>query len=193
MTFFLVLQLERGRDVLPLPGSCIPISNHELLNQAFESFMPGEYVGYEFEDPSMELEEGNSTFIYAVIIEEVSTGKESLLAKVYKINIGDEKEPKDVPATDLYKFFRPQEIERDRERDEEEAWKLPVDVRRKAIKRLSNAGYPQRRQAMRWFRQAEADLAAALGDIDTAKPSYEWACFKCHQVSLRTFLISLVS
>ena len=186
-----------GGDVLPLPGSFIPISHHELLNQAFESFMPGEYVGYEFEDQSMELEEGNSTFIYAVIIEEVSTGKESLLAKVYKINIGDEKEPKDVPATDLYKFFRRQEIAStavvllDRERDEEEAWKLPVDVRRKAIKRLSNAGYPQRRQAMRWFRQAEADLAAVLSDI--AKPSYEWACFKCHQVSLRTFLIFLVS
>ena len=180
-----------GRDVFPLPGTFIPISDHQLLNLAFESFMPGEYVGYELEDQSMELMEGDSTFIYAVIIEEVSTGNESLLAKVYKINIGDDKEPKDVPATDLYKFYPHAStavVQSDRQRDEEEAWKLPVDVRRKAIKRLSNAGYPQRRQAMRWLRQAEADLAAVLNDIDTAKPSYEWACFKCHQVSMRTFL-----
>ena len=180
-----------GRDVFPLPGTFIPISDHQLLNLAFESFMPGEYVGYELEDQSMELMEGDSTFIYAVIIEEVSTGNESLLAKVYKINIGDDKEPKDVSATDLYKFYPHAStavVQSDRQRDEEEAWKLPVDVRRKAIKRLSNAGYPQRRQAMRWLRQAEADLAAVLNDIDTAKPSYEWACFKCHQVSMRTFL-----
>ena len=42
---------------------------------------------------------------------------------------------------------------------------------------------PQPRQARRWFRQAEADLAAVFNDINTSKPSYEWACFKCHQVS----------
>ena len=41
---------------------------------------------------------------------------------------------------------------------------------------------PQPAQARRWFRQAEADLAAADNDISSAKPSFVWACFKCHQV-----------
>lgn len=46
---------------------------------------------------------------------------------------------------------------------------------------------PQPQQARRWFRQAEADLAAVVNDINTSKPSYEWACFKCHQVSVQEF------
>jgi len=42
---------------------------------------------------------------------------------------------------------------------------------------------PQPQEATRWFRQAEADLVAADNDIATEKPSYEWACFKCHQAA----------
>lgn len=42
---------------------------------------------------------------------------------------------------------------------------------------------PQPREARRWFRQAQADLAAVENDINTVKPSYEWACFKCHQAA----------
>ena len=41
---------------------------------------------------------------------------------------------------------------------------------------------PQPGQARRWFRQAEADLNAVVNDIQTGNASYEWACFKCHQV-----------
>ena len=41
---------------------------------------------------------------------------------------------------------------------------------------------PQPGQARRWFRQAEADLNAVMNDIQTGNASYEWACFKCHQV-----------
>ncbi|XP_015771474.1 PREDICTED: sacsin-like [Acropora digitifera] len=40
---------------------------------------------------------------------------------------------------------------------------------------------PQPREARRWLRQASADLEAVDNDINSRKPSYEWACFKCHQ------------
>ena len=43
---------------------------------------------------------------------------------------------------------------------------------------------PQPGEARRWFKQAEADLAAGANDIDCSRPSYEWACFKCHQVKI---------
>jgi len=42
---------------------------------------------------------------------------------------------------------------------------------------------PQPEEAKRWFRQAEADLAAVANDIASSRPSYEWACFKCHQAA----------
>ena len=297
-------------DVFPPPGSFIPIAMHNLLNPAFQVFIPGEYVGYELDDPSLEMQEGDATYIYAVIIEEVPNSNDSLLAKSYKINIGHDKEPKIVNATDLYKFHRLQEVtssevvlsgvqgsshstptDKQQIFDQitkmlEEAWRLPEDRRRQIIKRLylqwhpdknpgneefctqvfqhikneierlekgelnrgesrSPGGYyrrsyggfygfwgararqyssqrreyrdsfrrhygscshgagsssfgtrswevppsfcttnPQPREARRWFRQAEADLAAADNDIATLKPSYEWACFKCHQVGI---------
>lgn len=40
---------------------------------------------------------------------------------------------------------------------------------------------PQPCEARRWLRQAEADWGAASNDLSTGNPSYEWACFKCHQ------------
>ena len=43
---------------------------------------------------------------------------------------------------------------------------------------------PQPGEARRWFRQAEADIVAVENDITCRKPSYEWACLKCHQVQL---------
>ena len=287
---------ERG-SLFPLPGSFIPIAEHHLLNPAFEIFKSGEYVGYELEDPSLDNEEEDATFIYAVIIEEVTANVYSPLSKCYKINIGDEREPKIVPATDLYKFYRVQEIVCDAivpsrqqgSADEalrkttlfkeisktlEEAWKFSEAARRKVIKRLilqwhpdrnpgneefctevfqhimneierlekegpdgrhypggSYSGFcsfwgaragtyksrrreyresyyrhygswghhqrswevppsfcsrnPQPREARRWLRQASADLEAVDNDINSRKPSYEWACFKCHQVSKR--------
>ena len=289
---------ERG-NLFPLPGNFIPIAEHHLLNPAFEVFKSGEYVGYELEDPSLDNEEEDATFIYAVIIEEHTTSDYSPLNKCYKINIGDEREPKIVPATDLYKFYRLEEIVCDAivpsrqhgnaeeaERKEtifkeisktlEEAWRFPEVARRKVIKRLilqwhpdrnpgneefctevfqhimneierlekegtggrhypcgSYSGFcsfwgaragqyksrrreyrdnyhrrygswghhqrswgvppsfcsrnPQPREARRWLRQASADLEAVDNDINSRKPSYEWACFKCHQVSVRLF------
>ena len=49
---------------------------------------------------------------------------------------------------------------------------------------------PQPGEARRWFRQAESDLRAADKDLAADRPSYEWACFKCHQVSSSTRSLS---
>ena len=45
-------------------------------------------------------------------------------------------------------------------------------------------------QARRWFRQAEADLAAVVNDINTGNPSYEWACLKRHQVRIKKSIMT---
>ena len=50
---------------------------------------------------------------------------------------------------------------------------------------------PQPGEAKRWLRQASADLEAVDNDINSEKPSYEWACFKCHQVNVRPFRHSI--
>ena len=286
-------------EILPPPGSFIPIAEQHLLNAAFSYFKPGEYVGYEVDDPSLKLEDGDATYIYAVIIEEVSNLDTSLITKSYKINVGNDKPPKVVPATELYKFYPFQEIApaalvssghqgtnmdskheifQEITKTLEEAWGLSEDRRKQVVKRLfllwhpdKNPGNeefftevfqhmrnqidrleregwgrserersesyhyggsygaffgfwgtrareyssrrreyqetyhrhygtwghgtrtwevppsfcetnPQPGQARRWFRQAEADLNAVVNDIQTGNASYEWACFKCHQV-----------
>ena len=45
---------------------------------------------------------------------------------------------------------------------------------------------PLRIQARRWFKQAELDYRASAHDFDSTEPAYEWVCFKCIQVWLRT-------
>ena len=142
-------------EILPPPGSLIPIAEQHLLSATFSYFKPGEYVGYEVDDPSLKLEDGDATYINAVIIEEFSNPNTSLITKSYKINIGNDKPPKIVPATKLYN------------------WKVPPSF---------CETNPQPGQARRWFRQAEADLNAVVNDLQTGNASYEWACFKCHQV-----------
>jgi len=265
------------------PGGFIPVDEHHLLNDAFLEFEPGEYVGYQLHDPSLQLEEGVATYIYAVIIKEVEVIDEEdaiHLTKMYQINIGYEREPIDVNAVVLYKFHRVQDIserEKDRPRNRnrelifgeiseqlEDAWRLPEEQKRQVVKRLilrwhpvKNLGdeefcseafehikttisqlggsydeyidawvtraiehgtrrveyrerlhnldgsletsschipprfcirNPQPGEAKRWFRQAEADLAAGKNEIDSSRPSFEWACFKCHQVIKRGFV-----
>ncbi len=270
-------------DIYPEPGTFIPIEDHHLLNDAFVEFEPGEYVGYQLDDPSLQLEDGVATYIYAVIIEEVMNEVPEdldevleLLTKNYIINIGHDKEPVKVNAANLHKFHRLQEIsECSNNRDRqvvcgeisevlEDAWMLPEEQKLQIVKRLvlqwhpkknvgdeefcseafqhikneisrlggsyifqyidvwvaraeehgsrreeyrekfvrqygplgSSSGRrsrhnfppsfsrtnPQPGEARRWFRQAEADLAAGANEIVSSRPSYEWACFKCHQV-----------
>ena len=154
-------------DVFPPPGSFIPIAQHNLLNPAFKAFRPGNYVGYELDDPSLRLQEGDATYIYAVIIEEVPNDSLSLLSKCYKINIGHDREPIVVQASKLYKFHRQQEIAshdlvpsdqqensnfstdkrqifHDISKTLEEAWRLPEETRKRVIKRLILQWHPDK-------------------------------------------------
>ena len=288
---------ETEAHIFPNLGSFIPLDEHHLLNDAFEEFAPGEYVGYELEDPTLHHEEGVATYIYARIVKEVTDQGRPLVAKRYRIDIGGNHEI-EVDAADLYKFHRldaptsmeivvshyqressaQHPIERPKSRNKqevfdeisdrlEEAWNMPEDKRRKVIKRLylqwhpdknvgdeefcnevckhlqseisrlergeprrsqqatnmgasgtqhgsyddlftcwgrrarqhhtQREGYrtrqpfresttrrpnPQPGEARRWFRQAAADIVAVENDITCSRPSYEWACFKCHQV-----------
>ena len=299
--------------IFPTLGKFIPLIYHHLLNDAFEEFDPGDYVGYELEDPSLNQEPGVPTYIYAMILNEVTEEGLPLSKKRYRIDVGGN-EILIVDATDLYKFHRlpttlssavvvfehqgrnaplpPRSRNQQEVFDEisdllEDAWKLPEEKRRKIIKRLylqwhpdknvgdeefctevskhiqsetsrlerglprgsqkssevgssrSQHGFyddffhsweararehhtqregcrsrqqfprntpraknPQPGEARRWLRQAEADIAATENDIVYQRPSYEWACFKCHQVSgklygrrpcsLRSFLLPFV-
>ena len=61
---------------------------------------------------------------------------------------------------------------------------------RQQTPRNSHRKNPQPGEARRWFRQAKADVAAVENDIVHGNPSYEWACFKCHQVRLTS--VSLI-
>ena len=274
-----------GMDIFPDPGSFIPVEDHHLLNDAFGDFEPGEYVGYQLHDPSLQLDRGVATFIYAVIIEEVMAQDVScnedwvlhLVTKVYSVDIGHEHEPVEVTAAKLYKFCRFEEISNAQRRNREDreevllqistilenAWKcdLSEGERRQIVKRVilqwrpeKNIGdeefcfevskhikdelfrlggsheefidacveiaeehrsrreeyqekvlqwytsqdhepwrnvppsfsssNPQPGEAERWYKQAKADLEAGGNEIDSGKPSYEWVCFKCHQVKL---------
>ena len=274
-----------GMDIFPDPGSFIPVEDHHLLNDAFGDFEPGEYVGYQLHDPSLQLDRGVATFIYAVIIEEVMAQDVGcnedwvlhLFTKVYSVNIGHDHEPVEVTAAKLYKFCRFEEISNAQRRNREDreevllqistilenAWKcdLSEGERRQIVKRVilqwrpeKNIGdeefcfevskhikdelfrlggsheefidacveiaeehrsrreeyqekvlqwytsqdhepwrnvppsfsssNPQPREAERWYKQAKADLEAGGNEIDSGKPSYEWVCFKCHQVKL---------
>ena len=274
---------------LPAPGTFIHVEDHHLLNCDLEDFEPEEYVGFEIADPSLKDDDGNATYIYAIIIEmiEPQGGQAaSLLRKRYRINVGYDKAPIEVDALDLYKFRRVvgpelvlfegegtpsagsgsqdlEEVKAQITRLLEYAWTLPKERRLKIIKRLyltwhpdknpgnevfcgevfthlqneiarlesreklllcpsgaggsyygfgrfysrwndracSHRGHsdrfqgyhwssgfgfdrdnPQPQEARRWLRQAQADLRAANNDVDGTRPSYEWACFKCHQV-----------
>ena len=274
-----------GMDIFPDPGSFIPVEDHHLLNDAFGDFGPGEYVGYQLHDPSLQLDRGVATFIYAVIIEEVMAQDVGcnedwvlrLVTKVYSVNIGHDHEPVEVTAAKLYKFCRFEEISNAQRRNREDreevllqistilenAWKcdLSEGERRQIVKRVilqwrpeKNIGdeefcfevskhikdelfrlggsheefidacveiaeehrsrreeyqekvlqwytsqdhepwrnvppsfsssNPQPGEAERWYKQAKADLEAGENEIDSGKPSYEWVCFKCHQVKL---------
>ena len=272
--------------IYPEPGTYIPVEDQHLLNDAFEEFEPGEYVGYQLHDPSLQQEEGTAIYIYAIVIEEVSNTDAGMLLKSYKIDIGHDKEPVVVSAARLHKFHRLEEIFDEQEglhEDIEEvckeisatlelAWELPEEERDQIVKRLflrwfpkenvrnlelftaafqhlkseisrlggfnlalfaswealvrerdnqretyrenyrkkygswksssghrSGSSFPpsfchqnsQPGEAKRWFRQAEADLEAGTVELSFGRDSYEWICFKCHQVNLRFVLIHL--
>ncbi|KAK7492625.1 hypothetical protein BaRGS_00016104 [Batillaria attramentaria] len=47
----------------------------------------------------------------------------------------------------------------------------------------SGGGNPQPTEGRRWFRQAEADLFAALDALQNCNGGLNWICFKCQQAS----------
>ena len=165
---------ERRATIYPRPGSFIPLEDHHLLNEDFEDFDPGDYVGYELDDPTLNRESGVATYIYARIVEEVTDPNCFLLAKRYRIEIGDNQEM-EVDATDLYKFHRSEDFNctaidvadelsenfsrlcvssskgKDKQEifDEisdllEQAWNMPEEKRRKVIKRLYLRWHPDK-------------------------------------------------
>ena len=269
--------------IYPEPGTYIPVEDQHLLNDAFEEFEPGEYVGYQLHDPSLQQEEGTAIYIYAIVIEEVSNTDAGMLLKLYKIDIGHDKEPVVVSAARLHKFHRLEDIFDEQEglhKDIDQvckeisatlelAWELPEEERDQIVKRLFLRWFPkedvrnlelfaaafqhlkseisrlgdfndslfaswvarakernlqrqtyrecyrkqygswkpssgrrsgysfppsfcprnsQPGEARRWFRQAEADLEAGSREFSFGRDSYEWVCFKCHQVILHFVL-----
>ena len=176
-------------DIYPEPGTFIPIDEHHLLNDAFAEFTPGEFVGYQLHDPSLHLEEGIATYIYAVIIEELDKiDSDSIyLTKMYLINTGNDKEPVEVNSAVLYNFHRIQElshqaIERLRysNRDEvfgeisailEDAWKIPEEERRQIVKRLVLRWHPEKNLGdkefcLRAFEYVKEEIARLGGSYD---------------------------
>lgn len=155
-------------DIYPKVGTFISVMDHHLLNDAFEEFDPGEYVGFELEDPTLNHEKGVPTYIYARVVREVTEKRFPLFTKRYKIDIGGQE--LEVDVEDLYKFHRlstlscaivifegqersPPERPKRRNQQEvfdeiskllEDAWKLPEKKRRKIIKRLYLQWHPDK-------------------------------------------------
>ena len=265
-------------DIYPEPGTLIPTEDHHLLKDAFEEFESAEYVGYQLHDPSLVLQKGNPIYIYAIIVQEVTSEDAVILKKVYQISNEHDKEPVEVSATKLYKFHRLQEMFEDQDEDMAEmlkeisdflqiAWEMPEDEKTQIVKRLfmrwlprgntnskdlllvalqhsknevsrlggcydelfalleerakqhhsqreiyqedylvrhgpwrpssDDSSYddippiihridrknPQPEEAKRWLRQADADLESCSRELAFTTDSFEWLCFKCHQVS----------
>ena len=149
-------------NLLPQPGNFIPIEDHHLLNEAFEEFSQGEYVGLELEDPSFEQKDGDATFIYAIITGEVEGQKDATLyTKLYHVKVDRDREPQPKESADLYKFHRIQSIEAYEERTYfsseqkseilahvteilENTFRLQERRRRKIIKRLCLQWHPEK-------------------------------------------------
>lgn len=179
-----------GVDFVPEPGSFIPIADHQLLSPAFKPFLPGEHVGYEVEDPSLQLEEGDATYMYAIIVHDVAINEVNLFSKSYKIDIGHETV---APATDLYQFCRSEEILSttgehldfqsargkqaildDVSRAIREAYRLPEDKRRNVIKRLFLQWYPDRNPGNKTFcSQVFQHFRSEIQSMEVEDPSYD--------------------
>ena len=272
-------------NLYPQLGNLIPVKDHHLLNDAFEEFEPGESVGFQLHDPSLELKEGSAVYIYAIIVEEVATEESSFLKKLYRIDIGPSETPglfnvaflyKQNRLADIFDEKKGSQINKQEVLDEisnmlKQAWDLDLTEteRRQIVKRLylrwhpkKNAGNeefckaifqhiksevsrrcgsyddlfafweerarqheshreeysrdfdrecgswepsssegdippsfckrnPQPEEAKRWFRQAEADLEAGANEFGFICHSFEWPCFKFHQVNLLLFNLVL--
>lgn len=151
--------------IYPEPGCFIPIEDHHLLDDSFEEFQAGEFVGYQLHDPSLHLQVGVPTYVYAVITEEVTEENAGALTKKYMINIGQGKEPVVVSVAELYKFHRLKEVadqERECNRNIQQvfdeisellktAWGQPEERRRQIVKRLYLQWHPGKNLGQKEF------------------------------------------
>ena len=181
-------------DLLPDPGDFIPIEDHHLLNEGFEDFSPGEYVGFELEDPSLEEKNEEATFIYAIIVEEINSQENaSVYTKRYRVNVGHEKQLQVAESTDLYKFHSLQTHSENQERPTSEAskkevliriakvlkvaWNLPEKGRIKIIKRLFLQWHPEKNLGdAELYNEVIQHLQSEIGMLDSGETT-------CSQVS----------
>lgn len=85
-------------------GILILIEDYYLLDDVFEEFEFEDYVGFQLYDLIFDLMEGIVMYIYVIIIEEVIVEDVSILIKIYRINIGNDKELVEVKVIKLFKF-----------------------------------------------------------------------------------------
>ncbi|XP_068720137.1 sacsin-like [Montipora capricornis] len=173
--------IEEEISIYPEPGTLIPVELHYLLKNTFEEFDPGENVGYQLHDPSLDTED-TTTYIYAIITEEVTDDDVSLREKKYMINIGHDKEPATAEASRLFKLCPLNEVfdyKSGCHRNKQEV----LDEERRGLLTSFCTRNPQPQEAKRWLRQAKADLEAAVNGFSLTIPFYEWICFQCHQAA----------
>ena len=177
----------------PEPGTLIPIEDHHLLDDAFEEFEPGDYVGFQLHDPSLDLMDGTATYIYAIIVEEATDEDVDLLTKTYRINIGNDKEPVEVKATKLFKFCRlkaifdehsgchrsKQEVFDEISNMLKQAWEPHVseEERRQVIKRLCLRWHPKKNAGNEeFYRSVYQHLASEVARLGCSYDDffYSW-------------------
>ncbi|XP_055956520.1 sacsin [Patella vulgata] len=96
--------------LFPPPGTCIPEKLHWLLDNSFNEFDKGDYVGYEIFDPDIEDVdgEGNITdppyYIYAKIVGHIHEETDTEFAS-YSLDVGED-EYIQATVTRIYKFHR---------------------------------------------------------------------------------------
>ncbi|KAK7488212.1 hypothetical protein BaRGS_00020519, partial [Batillaria attramentaria] len=114
---------ETQPTVFPAPGTFVPESMHDLLDNVIYEFHVGEHVAYELFDPCLDIGESKDTddtdreeqrrpvYIFAKVVSVIDQCdpeldlRTKLLRMRYTIEIGEEK-TKEVGACELYKFVR---------------------------------------------------------------------------------------
>ena len=108
------------------PGGFVPIDLHCLLINDISKFNVGDFIAYEVEDPGVDDKDGDPVYIYAKILECITEGE---YQDFYKIDIGLE-EPKIVHKSELYGFYRPDNLEEDHDEDPETLEEVKEKVRK---------------------------------------------------------------
>ena len=112
--------------ILYSPGGFVPIDLHCLLVNDISKFNVGDFIAYEVEDPGVDDKDGDPVYIYAKILECITEGE---YQDFYKIDIGLE-EPKIVHKSELYGFYRPDNLEEDHDEEPETLEEVKEKIRK---------------------------------------------------------------